>query len=516
MPVDSIASLSHHLLMPWHTDYVYALAAGCVFLLLLARRGIDNAGIVRSTLILLVIMLVLGLATGLTSLSGMPRTAEVLDSIVILLSGMVVIRLAGLTLFRVVIPRTGMHLPRIMEDILIVLGYIAWGMVRLRYAGLDLSGLVTTSAIITGIIAFSMQETLGNILGGLALQLDNSITIGDWVKVDDVSGQVIEVHWRHTAVRTRNGEVVVLPNSLLMKGKFTIISSGEVTQWRRWVNFQINNTIPPQRVIHAVENALGAADISHVSTYPRPSCVAMDFRDGVVHYAVRYWLTDPLLDDPTDSQVRVHLYAALQRNDFTLAPPVLSIDVTTESLERDQQQRHNELALRKRTLKQIELFSDFSEAELEEVATSLTFAAFVRGDVITHQGAVAHWLYILINGEIDIWFETPNHERRHLTTLPAGRVFGEMGLMTGEPRRATVTARTDAECYRLDKKSFEHIMQSRPELAEVFAHILTTRNKQLMEVKTAPEPENPEQQKARLLANIRKFFRLDSGGPSRK
>ncbi len=88
--------------------------------------------------------------------------------------------------------------------------------------------------------------------------------------------------------------------------------------------------------------------------------------------------------------------------------------------------------------------------------------------------------------------------------------------MTGEPRRATVTARTDAECYRLDKKSFEHIIQSRPELAEVLAHILTTRNKQLMEIKTAPEPENPEQQKARLLASIRNFFRLDSSGPGRK
>jgi small-conductance mechanosensitive channel len=67
--------------------------------------------------------------------------------------------------------------------------------------------------------------------------------------VDDVSGRVIEVHWRHTAVRTRNGEVVVLPNSLLMKGKFTIVGSADVSQWRRWVNFQVSNTASPQRVI---------------------------------------------------------------------------------------------------------------------------------------------------------------------------------------------------------------------------------------------------------------------------
>lgn len=512
----NIAALSTHLLQPWHPDYLQALVACGIFLTLLTRRGVDNAGIVRSSLILLVLMGVIGLGSGLTSFFGMPRAAEVMDAIVILMMGMLVIRLAGLTLFRVVLVRTGLHPPRIMEDILIVLGYIAWGMVRLRYAGLDLSGLVTTSAVITAIIAFSMQDTLGNILGGLALQLDNSIAIGDWVKVDDVSGRVIEVHWRHTAVRTRNGEVVVLPNSLLMKGKFTIVGSDDVAQWRRWVNFQVSNTVPPQRVIDAVENALGMADIPQVSKHPRPSCVVMDFREGLVHYSVRYWLTDPLLDDPTDSQVRVHLYAALQRCGYKLAPPVLAVDLTTESSEREQAERARELALRKRTLKKLELFSGFSDAELDDIAATLTFATFARGDVITHQGAIAHWLYILISGDVDIWYEVSAKERRHLTTLSAGRVFGEMGLMTGEPRRATVTARTDAECYRLDKKSFEHIMQSRPELAELFAHILTERNKQLVAVQNDKPPENHEQQKARILASIRHFFRLDNGDAGRK
>jgi len=511
MPVSATQTLLHHLQAPWHADYLLVVLASGVCLLLLSRRRIDNAGILRSAFIFLVLMGVLALTSGLTGFFGMPRTADVLDALAILLSGVLVIRLAGLAVFRAILPTTGLHPPRIMEDITIVLGYIAWAMVRLRYAGLDLSGLITTSAVITGIIAFSMQETLGNILGGLALQLDNSIAIGDWVAVDDISGRVIEVHWRHTAVRTRNGEVIVLPNSLLMKGKFAIVGSNDVTQWRRWVSFQISNAISPQRIIDTIELALGQADIPYLSKQPAPNCVATDFRDGLVHYAVRYWLTDPLQDDPTDSLVRVHLYAALQRQGYALAPPVLAVNLTAESSEREQQKRASELAIRLRTLKKIELFSGFSDTELSEVAATLTFAPFVRGDVITRQGAIAHWLYILIRGEADVWYETPNHERRHLTTLPVGHVFGEMGLMTGEPRRATVTAHTDAECYRLDKKSFEHIVKSRPELAEVFAHILAERNQQLIAVQNDKTPENHEQQKARILASIKKFFSLDNG-----
>jgi len=237
----------------------------------------------------------------------------------------------------------------------------------------------------------------------------------------------------------------------------------------------------------------------------------MSFHEGLIDYSLRYWLTDPLHDDPTDSAVRVHILAALQRSGFSLAPPVLAVRLTQESSERDAKQREDELALRRRTLKKIELFARLSDEELAQTAASLTYAPFARGDVITRQGDVAHWLYILISGEADVWYEAPGHERRHLTTLPAGRVFGEMGLMTGEPRRATVTARSDAECYRLEKSAFERIVHARPELAEEFAHMLAERNQQLVVVQQDALPQSHAQQKAQLLASIRKFFRLDNG-----
>ena len=75
-----------------------------------------------------------------------------------------------------------------------------------------------------------------------------------------------------------------------------------------------------------------------------------------------------------------------------------------------------------------------------------------------------------------------------------------------------MTARTDAECYRLDKASFEQVMQSRPELAEGFARILTERSQQLVAVQHDQPAENHEQQSARILANIRRFFHLEGWG----
>lgn len=491
----------------WHDEYLYAFAFIILGLLVLLRCKHEWWAIAKSALIFFAIALICACASFISYQLSLNLGARILQEISVILIGILTIRIIGLSIFRAILPLLHVHPPRILEDIILVLAYIAWGMVRMSEAGVNLSGLVTTSAVITGIIAFSMQDTLGNILGGLALQLDNSISIGNWIKVDDISGQVIEVHWRHTAVRTRNGEIVVIPNSILMKGKVTIVGGEDVPQWRRWVYFALNNTTPPQRVINSVDKALSQAEIPLVSHHPKPQCVLMDYKDGLCVYAVRYWLQNPQIDDPTDSTIRVHIFAALQRQGYALASPSFAVNMTTESLEREDRLQGAELAIREHNLAKMDLFSTLSDDERAYLAKTLTYAPFATGDVITRQGDVAHWLYVLVSGEVDIWYEVNQHERKLLTTLPSGRVFGEMGLMTGEPRRATVIATNEVECYRIDKQSFELIMQSRPALAEEFAHILTERNKQLVAVQQH-EQMNHAQHHARILDNIKRFFRL--------
>lgn len=492
----------------WHPEYMQALAFIAVMLLILMRCRSEGVTMVKSALAFLFVSTVLLLACIISHSLGMLTAARIINEMTIILIGILTIRVFGLTVFRVFLPKIGLTPPRILEDIILVLAYVAWGMVRMSEAGVNLSGLVTTSAVITGIIAFSMQDTLGNILGGLALQLDDSISIGNWIKVDDVSGQVIEVHWRHTAVRTRNGEIVVIPNSMLMKAKVTIVGSKDVPQWRRWLYFALPVNIPPQRVIDSVNRALAEAEIELVSKTPEPSCILMNYKDGLSVYGVRYWLTNPQIDDPTDSDVRTHVFAALQRQGYQLASPSYDITMTTNSLDRDLRRHDAELATRQHTLRQMDLFSSLSEEECAHLAKTLTYAPFAKGDIITRQGAVAHWLYVLVSGEVDIWYEINKHERKLLTTLPSGRVFGEMGLMTGEPRRATVIAHSDVECYRIDKPSFEHIIHCRPELAEEFARILTERNQQLVAVQGEASTSN-HQHHDRILDGIKRFFRLN-------
>jgi CRP-like cAMP-binding protein len=167
-----------------------------------------------------------------------------------------------------------------------------------------------------------------------------------------------------------------------------------------------------------------------------------------------------------------------------------------------------ELDHRVQALGRVELFASLSRAECETLARHLVFAPFVAGDVMTRQGAVAHWLYLIIAGDADVWIDTPGGRER-IATISAGSVFGEMGMMTGEPRSATVTARGDVVCYRLDKAGFAEVIRARPDIAEAASRVLARRQSQLEGRRAAGAAATAAPAHDHILDRIRAFFGLD-------
>jgi small-conductance mechanosensitive channel/CRP-like cAMP-binding protein len=474
----------------------------------------DDRKSVTNTMIFFAACQAVALLSGLVHAMSYTFVAALFHEAAVIGSGIAIIRLCGLMAFRIVLPSVRLQPPRITEDIFVIIAYIAWCLVRLRYAGLDLGSIVATSAMITAVVAFSMQDTLGNILGGLALQLDNSIEIGDWIKVDDMVGRVVDIRWRSTLVETRNWETVVFPNSQLMKNKFLVLGrrSGHPVQWRRCVWFNVGLNTTPRQVTRAVEETILQADISNVAKSPAPGCVLMEIDKGVARYALRYWLTDMALDDPTDAAVRWHVYTSLERAGISLAVEMQNVHYVKENEKYEGAIHQREAQQRLKTLKNVELFANMTDDELIALAERLKYAQFAKGNIISRQGAVAHWLYIIINGEAEVYLEAPGGERRTVNVLGRGSFFGEMGMMTGAPRSASVIATTDVECYRLDKEAFAGIMQARPGLADEITHILVERRAQLDSVLHHLDEQTRRQEKSsqrnELLVNIKRFFGL--------
>nr|WP_225444341.1 mechanosensitive ion channel family protein [Pseudomarimonas arenosa] len=427
--------------------------------------------------------------------------------------GAVLIRLAVHGVFRGILPLLRFSPARIVEDLVTTVLAAAWLLVWLHVVGVDLGSLVTTSAVITAVVAFAMQDTLGNVLGGVVLQIDDSLRVGDWVKFDDINGQVVDIRWRHTAIETRNRETVVVPNGWLVKNRFTVIGSRRDPQpvWRRWVWFNVMLDAPPSRVCEVLEESVRQASIEHVAETPAPSAVLMDIGQGYARYALRFWLSEPRVDDPSDSEVRMHALAALARNGMRLAVVQEERVVIKENEARRAHMQAHDRSKRLAALASVELFASLSAEERDALAESLVHTPFVHGDTITRQGSVAHWLYMIISGEADVWAENEGLRTR-VATLKAGSVVGEMGLMTGEPRRATVTARTDVECYRLDKDALRELLASRKDIAEEMSKVIAKRQDELDSARaSAPSGKSKSGAPDDIRSRILNFFGLDRG-----
>ena len=433
---------------------------------------------VRSTLILFALSLALVLAAA----GCLTRHMDPGDWIYRTLRGLsfftlatAIVNVASVFTFSVALRAVRLEPPEIAQDLIVALVYVTIALGVLTQSGVDLRGIVATAAVLTAVIGLSLQDSLGNIIGGTFLQAEQMIRVGDWIKVDDVEGRVKTTRWRHTSIETRNWDTVVIPNSVLVKARVTIVGrrGGSALQHRQWVYFQVNLHYSPTKVIETVERALRAEPIPCVSKSPEVHCLLTDMKNGDGTYAVRYWLADLAKPDPTDSLIRTRVYVALHRANIPLAVPSQSVVITEESSHRDQLHTR-EMEQRMAALRDVELFQPLTDNERDEIAAKLVAAPFVRGEAITQQGAEAHWLYIMTEGEADVRVAIDGVSRQ-VGSLQGGDYFGEMGLMTGEPRSATVIAQTDVKCYRLGKEAFKDILRRRPELAEDISATLARR-----------------------------------------
>ena len=500
---------------------VVAIGFFLLAVILLRAKSVERAA-VRSAAGLFSFSLLLVVVSHVARWSALTELATLLRVTALMIGGVAIVNLLRLLLFCVLLPTVRVLTPKILGDLLALLGYIGVAMWLMHDRGMSLSSIVTTSAVLTAVIGFSLQDTLGNIMGGLALQMEKSINEGDWVRIGQVEGKVKEITWRHTAIETRNWDTVVIPNSMLMKGEVMILGrrTGQPVQHRMWAYFNVDFRIPPADVIGAVESALRAEPIPNVAQEPPPNCITWEFKESYMQYAVRYWLTDLLKDDPTNSEVRTRIYYALKRADIPLSIPAHALFVTNETTERKGEHKEREIAHRMQTLSRVELFRTMNSDELRKLAQRLTVAPFAAGEPMTRQGAQAHWLYVITRGGGEVMITADGGLRKTVAQLKTGDFFGEIGMMTGGIRNATVLALEPTECYRLDKDAFQDILHARPEIAEAISHVIARRSVELEAIRDNLDAEaralrlKPAQED--IFARMAHLFGLGAGAKGAK
>ncbi|MDP3276427.1 MAG: mechanosensitive ion channel family protein [Deltaproteobacteria bacterium] len=375
--------------------------------------------------------------------------------------------------------------------------------VAARTAGADPQALATTGGLVTAGLTFSLQQTLGDLVAGVLLSAKAPFKIGDWVGYDDSGrrvGRVVEINWRDTRLLTNDMVELIVPNSVLAKASILNFSQ-PVQDTRRIVSFDIGYHHPPHQVLEAARRAV-TDGVDGVLQTPSLDVIVQGFEASSVRYAVRYFLADYRERDAVDSRVRVRLWYALRRAGIDFQFSHLDVRMLdTAPVDTDARAQNVEESLRS-----VDFLKQMDESDVTALAQAAIVRLFHRGETVVHAGETTTEMFIVTQGRCVV----RTAEGRELAQLGVNEFFGEMALLTGEPRSATVCALEDTTLVTLDRETFRTVIARYPEKLERVSLVVAERQAAMDARKGADVTQKQKlEEQNTMLGRMRRFFAFE-------
>jgi small-conductance mechanosensitive channel len=399
--------------------------------------------------------------------------------------------------------RTGVETPKILRDLVDGILFVLALLVILQATlDIDLTAVLASSAVISLVLGLALQETLGNLFAGLSLQAERPFGEGDWVKIGDYQGKVVEIGWRATKLLTGSGEGLTIPNNAVAKGAVLNLSRrGSVM---RKVTLALPYDVPPNALKDAVLTVLRAHP--RIVDEPAPLVRTAELGASAIQYEALFWVGRWEQGGEVEDEVRSQLWYRLQRAGLALEPVGTEVRVARAARVAAQPGEVDVRAL----LAQVDFLAPVEPRLRDALAARARVARFGRGEVVLRQGDTSPApFYVVAAGEMSVRVHTSAGRDDEVARLGPGEFFGEMAALTGEPRTATVAAARDSALVAVDREAFSELFERAPEVAHALAGVLAKRREGLVKTieKAATGSVRPPEEPHQLLDQLRGIFK---------
>lgn len=402
-----------------------------------------------------------------------------------------------------------MEAPKFLQQIFSFVAFIVACVLVAKWGyGAQVDAFLAGSGIAAVVIGFAMQETLANIVSGVALQIGKPFKVGDWLIIESTStsirAEVVELNWRSTKLRTNDDVYLDIPNKTITSSTVTNLSYPTRTHANRIkVGFEYGT--PPNVVREVLRRATEAVD--GVLPHPPVKVFLREFAESAIVYEIKYSLDDEARLNDIENEIKTNIWYESKRAGIHIPYPKRVIH-----LRRDQKEPEHLSERAREILRHHDMLAPLSQAQQAELITQVSSQRFGRGEYIIRQGTVGSSMFVILEGEADVFVNNGTQDL-HVATLQESDAFGEMSLLTGEPRSADVVARTDCEVWELRRSLLQPLLQENSSLAERLSVILAKRKLETEGVLAAYAPsaivENKEKEYAHgFMQKIRALFEL--------
>ena len=357
--------------------------------------------------------------------------------------------------------------------------------------------LLTTSAVSAVVLGFALQDTLGNAFAGLAIQSEKPFQVGQWIKVTDYEGRITEVTWRATKLRTKAGTMVVLPNNVVSKEAITNYSE-PTAPLRIFVEVGASYLAAPNDVKAAMKEAM--RHCAMVLADPAPDVLLQGFDGSAITYRARFWIGDFALDDLARDQVRTAIYYAFQRHGIEIPWPI-QVEYSREWKEPEPREEADRI---ERVLAQVDLFAAMPVDFRRELALAADRVVFGAGETIVRESEPGESMFVIGGGAVSV---VVGPARNEVARIEKGGYFGEMSLLTGAARTATVLAVGDVEVIEIGADLFRRLGEADPAAIEKIARAAVARRAGLEAARTAAVGTVTAEAES-LMARMKKYLGL--------
>lgn len=498
-PVSALIDVNYILI-----NRIFVLAVTLLFFsaVLLARRSRGQEIHPRITTPIKLALLGFLLLYGEVTLTAIPSYGAMLEG---LQTVVVLFCLAKLVIYLTVDVylrlRTQREIPSFLRDAVQLVVYLIVGIISLRLVfKIDLAAVLTTTTVLTATIAFAMQSTLTNALSGFSIQTDQLLGQKNWIAVKEKNlfGKIINVGFRYTTLRNLDNTLDMVPNSVIMQNVVTYHgSSASDEKPVLCLDAMLDYSTPPD---HAKELLLKVLlDEPEVLPVPAPIVRLFSLNDSGITYQLKFAISDPARKIPVRDAVYTKMWYAVNREGSSFPFPHRQV-ISSEAKSPFKFPRERVAA----ELRKSELFGMLDNTTIESLAESALVRVFGPGEIVVRQGDGGSSLFIVLKGALEVSVAGTT-----VGSIREESFFGEMSLLTGEPRRATVRASREVWLAEVTKELMEPLLRSNPAILEMLSAILADRERRT----SASVSEEREQiaevsRREDYLLKLKQFFRL--------
>ncbi|MGK7929978.1 MAG: mechanosensitive ion channel domain-containing protein [Microcystaceae cyanobacterium] len=337
----------------------------------------------------------------------------------------------------------------------------------------DLAGLLTALGVGSLVIGLALQDSLGNIFSGITLLFEKPIAIGDWVKVGEVYGEVLEITWRSVHLYTFDKHLVIVPNSELAQGNFRNFSRPEPLHGIS-VELGFSCDDPPNKVIPLLKQT--ALETIEVLSKPEPTVLLSSYGDFAINYKTIFFVKDYIQGVRSEHDFKVRIWYASQRHNLTMPYPT-SVQYEYESTASNEDTEKDKIV---EILKTVPGWNLLSQEVLVQTYNKSKLITFSEGEIIIQTHQTLNEFYVIIEGKAEMSIIDKDHHHKVLSYLFKGDVLAEKSaLLSGRISDTTITALEDIILLAIDIDTLQSLMKDYPLLATKIGELMELRRKQI-------------------------------------